>query len=66
LRQFCREYPEKKIQENVECEIFQTILEEARGSYSTDIVHECPSNTPDEMETNLENIVTWLQQWPGS
>jgi adenylate kinase len=60
-----REYPEKKIQENVECEIFQTILEEAKESYSADIVHECQSNTPEEMETNLDNIQRWLQQWPG-
>ncbi|XP_028397467.1 adenylate kinase isoenzyme 6-like isoform X2 [Dendronephthya gigantea] len=60
-----REYSEKKIQENVECEIFQSILEEARESYSTDIVHECVSNTPEEMERNLDNIQRWLQEWPG-
>lgn len=61
-----REYSQKKIQENIECEIFQTILEEARESYSTDIVHECQSNTPAEMETNLDNIQIWLQQWDNS
>ena len=60
---FFRDYSEKKIKENVECEIFQTILEEARDSYSTDIVHECQSNYPEDMENNLENIILWLQQW---
>lgn len=63
---FCRDYSEKKIQENVECEIFQTILEEARESYSNNIVHECSSNTPEDMEVNLENIQAWIQQWHGS
>ena len=49
----------------MECEIFQTILEEARGSYRKDIVHELQSNTPDELETNLDQIEAWVQQWSG-
>ena len=53
--------------ENVQREIFQTILEEARESYRKEIVHdhELESNTPDDMETNLEQIEQWVQQWTG-
>jgi len=58
-------YSGKKLTENVECEIFQTILEEARESYRKEIVHELKSNTPDEMETNLDQIERWVQQWTG-
>ncbi len=58
-----RDYTEKKVQENVQCEIFQTLLEEARESYKTEIVHELQSNTPEQMEENLNNIFAWLEQW---
>ena len=65
MYEHCRGYSGKKLTDNVECEIFQTILEEARESYKKDIVHELPSNTPDELETNLEQIEAWVRQWPG-
>ena len=58
-----RGYTGKKLQDNIQCEIFQTILEEARESYKVDVVHELPSNTPDDMESNLERIMLWIQQW---
>ena len=58
-----RNYSERKIQENVQCEIFQTILDEARDSYRPEIVFELNSNTPDEMEENLERIVKWVKHW---
>lgn len=60
---FPRGYTGKKLTENIQCEIFQTILEEARESYNHDIVHELPSNTPEEMENNLDQIEQWLQLW---
>jgi adenylate kinase len=47
----------------VQCEIFQTILEEAQGAYRSDIVHELPSNTPDDMEENLDKIAAWAERW---
>jgi adenylate kinase len=62
LRLFYSGYTGRKLKENVECEIFQTILEEARDSYSAEIVHELPSNTPDDMESNLSRILDWLKQ----
>ncbi|KAF0299486.1 Adenylate kinase isoenzyme 6 [Amphibalanus amphitrite] len=58
-----RGYSGKKLEENVQCEIFQTLLDEARGAYSNEIVHELPSNTPDQMEENVERICQWVSAW---
>jgi len=58
-----RGYTGKKLTENVECEIFQTLLEEAKTSYAEEIVHELPSNTPADAESNAERIVCWIDQW---
>jgi adenylate kinase len=56
-----RGYEGRKLRENVECEIFQTILEEAQESYRKEIVHELASNTPDDMESNLTQILKWIE-----
>lgn len=56
-------YSLKKIQENNEAEIMQTILEEARSSYAEEIVVELTSETPDEMDSNVERIVSWVRSW---
>lgn len=47
----------------MQCEIFQMILEEARESYKLEIVHELPSNNPEDMENNLEKICAWVEQY---
>lgn len=56
-----RGYSEKKVKSNVECEIFQSILEEALEAYDSEIVHELSSNIPEDMEKNVEEIVRWVQ-----
>jgi adenylate kinase len=58
-----RAYSEKKRAENMESEIMQVILDEARESYDPLIVHEVPSNTLEEMESNIERVRLWSQQW---
>lgn len=58
-----RGYSQRKIQENVQCEIFQTILDEASDSYKPEIVFELQSNTPEEMDENLTKIKDWVKQW---
>uniref|UniRef100_A0A671PGL0 Adenylate kinase isoenzyme 6 n=1 Tax=Sinocyclocheilus anshuiensis TaxID=1608454 RepID=A0A671PGL0_9TELE len=58
-----RGYTGKKLQDNVQCEIFQTIYEEAMEAYKDEIVHQLPSNTPEDLERNLEQIVQWSEQW---
>jgi adenylate kinase len=58
-----RNYSQRKIQENVQCEIFQTILDEAKDSYNSEIVYELNSNTPDDLQDNLNRIQLWIDQW---
>ncbi|XP_063309792.1 adenylate kinase isoenzyme 6 [Pelobates fuscus] len=58
-----RGYKEKKLQDNVQCEIFQTIYEEAVESYRAEIVHQLPSNSPEDLEQNLDQITQWIVQW---
>ncbi|EZA57763.1 Adenylate kinase isoenzyme [Ooceraea biroi] len=58
-----RGYFGKKLEDNIDCEIFQTILEEARSSYREEIVHELVSNTLDQVTENVNKICQWLEQW---
>ena len=58
-----RNYNAKKLEDNVQCEIFQTILDEAQESYKPEIVHQLFSNQNEEIETNALNILHWVQQW---
>jgi adenylate kinase len=58
-----RGYSDRKRSENMECEIMQVILDEARESYDPAIVHEVPSNSLEEMESNIERVLGWSKQW---
>lgn len=58
-----RKYPEVKLQENLDSEIMEVLLQEARDSYDEEIVVELSSNTSEEMEANVERIEQWLKQW---
>uniref|UniRef100_A0A8C9WJV2 Adenylate kinase isoenzyme 6 n=1 Tax=Scleropages formosus TaxID=113540 RepID=A0A8C9WJV2_SCLFO len=58
-----RGYTGKKLEDNVQCEIFQTIYEEAMGAYKEEIVHQLPSNEPEDLERNVEQITQWVEQW---
>ena len=53
----------KKIQENNEAEIMQTVLDEARGSYAQEIVIELKSETTEDLESNVESLVQWVKAW---
>ncbi|KAJ7564338.1 hypothetical protein O6H91_02G013500 [Diphasiastrum complanatum] len=56
-----RGYTAEKLQNNIECEIFQVLLEEARESYSHDIIKTLPSNTIEDMSSNVELLKNWVQ-----
>ena len=58
-----RGYNDRKVNENMECEIMQVVLEEARESYAEDIVKEIKSNSIEELEKNVESVATWAKQW---
>ena len=58
-----RGYSGKKLQDNIECEIFQTILDEAKENYPEEIIHELQSNNQDELQQNVKRILSWISQW---
>lgn len=55
-----RSYPQAKITENVECEIMMVLLQEAHDSYDQAIVVPLPSNTPQDMDSNVQRILQWV------
>lgn len=58
-----RGYSEKKRSSNMECEIMQVILDEAKEAYDPQIVHELSSNTMEDMDANIQRMEAWCQQW---
>lgn len=57
-----RGYPEAKIQENVEAEIFQTCFEEAVELIGADNVISRDNNTPQDAEENLKFLLKFFNQ----
>ncbi|KAI9818570.1 MAG: factor activating pos9 [Pycnora praestabilis] len=58
-----RAYSEKKLQENMDAEIMQVLLEEARESYDEEIVVELSSDTSEDLEQNVDRIEKWIKNW---
>ena len=58
-----RKYPLKKIQENNESEIMQTVLDDAKESYAEEIVVELRSESTEDLEGNVDRIVQWISAW---
>jgi len=58
-----RGYSGKKLDDNIEAEIMQLILDEARESYADEIVVELQSNTVEDLDSNVERTLGWLRSW---
>ncbi|KAF2253663.1 P-loop containing nucleoside triphosphate hydrolase protein [Trematosphaeria pertusa] len=58
-----RGYKGKKLEENMDSEIMQVLLDEARESYREEIVVELRSDTAEDVEENLERVEMWVEQW---
>ncbi|GAA5861425.1 hypothetical protein JCM3774_000244 [Rhodotorula dairenensis] len=58
-----RGYRVNKIQENNDAEIMEVVLNDARESYAQEIVVELQSETPEQVEQNIERIVSWVEAW---
>ena len=58
-----RNYPESKLQENLDSEIMEVLLQEAGESYDKEIVVELQSNEAEDIESNVERIVIWIENW---
>jgi broad-specificity NMP kinase len=60
-----REYPEQKLQENLDAEIFGILIEEAKEAYDEEIVVELKSETDEDIEENCARVCRWIEVWKG-
>ncbi|XP_022118460.1 adenylate kinase isoenzyme 6 homolog [Pieris rapae] len=58
-----RGYTGKKLDDNIQCEIFETILEEAQSSYKPEIVIQLQNETEEQLLSNVQSIVDWIERW---
>ncbi|KAF8473839.1 AAA domain-containing protein [Kalaharituber pfeilii] len=58
-----RNYPEVKLQENIDAEIMEVILEEALEAYDEEIVIELQSDKAEDMENNVDRMAAWVKNW---
>jgi len=58
-----RDYSQSKIDENLDCEIMEIIAQEARDGYVPEIVVELQSNTTEDMDSNVDRIISWIDTW---
>lgn len=60
-----RGYKQNKIDENIECEIFEVLKDEVCESYSGDKIIELQSNSVEDMQSNLAAVAEKLQSMCG-
>ncbi|KAI9741847.1 MAG: factor activating pos9 [Cirrosporium novae-zelandiae] len=58
-----RNYPEVKLQENLDAEIMQVLLSEAQESYVLEIVVELQSDNDEQLEENIDRLQQWITNW---
>lgn len=58
-----RGYGEKKLQENMDCEIMEVLLEEARNAYDQEIVVELKGEQTEDIDENVNRLERWIDQW---
>ena len=56
-----RGYSDKKITENIDCEIMEVTSEEVKESYKQDIILELKSEKIEDMENNLDLVIKALE-----
>lgn len=58
-----RGYNQTKVKENIECEIFQMVLNEAKESYDEDIVFQLSGETEADFAESIRQIKEFLQNF---
>lgn len=58
-----RGYTGQKLTNNIECEIFQVLLEEAKDSYPEDTVVALRSDSVEDISKNVEMMSNWIGSW---
>ncbi|KKZ63186.1 dTMP kinase [[Emmonsia] crescens] len=61
-----RGYSEIKLQENLDAEIFEVLLDEAKQAYDEEIVVELTSEKDEDIESNCARIKGWIDSWKAS
>jgi len=62
-RLVARGYGPKKIEENMDVEIMEVLLQEARDAYDEEIVVELKSEEAEDVEGNCERLEQWVETW---
>lgn len=57
-----RQYAQSKIEENVQCEIFGSLLEEAMEAYNPKIVFQLQNDTQNELKKNVDTLVEYMRK----
>ena len=58
-----RKYSAQKIEDNVDAEIMQVLLDEARDAFDEEVVVELQSCVLEDVDRNVERIVEWVGNW---
>ena len=58
-----RGYKDKKLEENMDSEIMQVLLDEAREGYKEEIVVELRSDKVEDVDGNIERVEAWVEEW---
>ncbi len=58
-----RGYEGKKLEENMDCEIMEVLVQEAREAFDEQQVVELKSETTEDMDGNLDRLEKWVEQW---
>ncbi|CAK75489.1 unnamed protein product (macronuclear) [Paramecium tetraurelia] len=58
-----RGYEDKKITENIECEILDVSKDEVESSYKQNIIMELNNEEVGQLEQNILQIIEYLKQW---
>ncbi|KAM7277600.1 hypothetical protein ACFE04_004734 [Oxalis oulophora] len=61
-----RGYTGAKLTNNIECEIFQMLLEEAKESYPEEKVVALKSNNIEDMTRNVNELTDWVRNWQSA
>jgi adenylate kinase len=58
-----KNYGEKKLQENLDCEIMEVLVQEARDAFDAEQVVELKSESTEDLDENMDRIEEWIKRW---
>lgn len=58
-----RGYEGKKLEENMDAEIMQVLLDEAREAFDNELVIELQSDSIEDIDQNVARITEWVNLW---